>query len=189
MNKILIIVDPQYGFIDGGLSVNNAKEKMNALADYIVENGLSYKKIIITVDWHLPTHCSFIENGGIWVQHCVQFTKDAAIYQPIINALNKIKADYTVLTKGVDEDHEEYSIFKNIKSSEKIKSIIQVVQPNDIDVTGIAFDFCVKETAIDLKMNVPLVQVHVLNEFSPSVSEDNEKDTLRLLEHNNVLIN
>ena len=36
MRKLLMIVDPQIDFISGSLKVEGAKEKMDALADYIL---------------------------------------------------------------------------------------------------------------------------------------------------------
>ena len=40
MNKILILVDCQYGFLEGGnLPVEGATHKMDRLAEFIRENG------------------------------------------------------------------------------------------------------------------------------------------------------
>lgn len=185
MNKVLLLIDCQYGFIEGGnLAVEGSQEKMNKLTNYIIENGGSYDKIFLTADWHPTTHCSFKENGGIWPSHCVQFTHDAAIYQPIIDALNTIKADYTVLTKGVDEDHEEYSVFKNQKSSAKLTKICDVIGVDEIDFCGIAFDYCVKDSAIGARKAFPNVAINVIEEFCPSIGD--LKETISILENNNI---
>ena len=93
MNKLLLVIDCQYDFINGSLAVKGAGPTMDRLAEFIKENGASYKKIVLTADWHPLTHCSFKDNGGTWPKHCVQYTQGAAIYQPIIDTLDTIKSD------------------------------------------------------------------------------------------------
>lgn len=67
-----MIVDPQIDFISGTLPVPGAAEAMDRLADYISKQDGSYDYKIVTTDWHLYRHCSFIDNGGTWPSHCVQ---------------------------------------------------------------------------------------------------------------------
>lgn len=185
--KILIIIDAQYDFIEGGkLSVDGATKIMDNLVKYIRENGAIYDKILLTADWHPHTHCSFNENGGEWSEHCVQFTKGASIYQPIIDVLNEIKADYSIHTKGVDEDHEEYSVFKNEKSCDKIVNTCSLLKTTNIDIVGIALNYCVKDSAIDAKKNLPQANIHVLKEFCPSIGDPSA--ALSLLENNNIIV-
>ena len=73
--KILICVDCQYDFIEGGsLGVDGAREAMNRLVEFIKAHYKEYDLIIFTADWHLPSHCSFEANGGIWPRHCVEYS-------------------------------------------------------------------------------------------------------------------
>lgn len=173
-NKILLLIDTQYDFINGSLAVNGAEDAMNSLATFILENGEEYDKIILTADWHKETHCSFKDNGGIWSRHCVQFSKGATIYQPILDALNTIKADYIVLTKGTNEDREEYSIFKNDKSSKILLNLCDFYNVEHIDITGIALDYCVLDTVKDGKKKLPNVKFHLYSEMSPSIGDKEE---------------
>ena len=173
-NKILIIIDPQNDFILGSLSVNGAIEAMNKLSNFIIEHGRQYSKIVLTADWHPITHCSFIENGGKWPIHCVQFSIGASLYEPIMNALKEIEADYTILTKGLNEDREEYSIFKNPTSCDKIMAICNDVK--NIDMCGIAYDVCLFDSAKDALRALPNANIHILKEFSPSISEEGAKN-------------
>ena len=90
VKKVLFIIDAQRDFMDGGrLGVDNSKDKMDALAKYIRESKGKYDSILASVDWHPSTHCSFKPNGGMWPPHCVQFSTGAAIYQPILDAINE----------------------------------------------------------------------------------------------------
>ena len=51
-----MIVDPQIDFISGSLKVEGAKEKMDALADYILRTDGEYICKLITMDQHPYRH-------------------------------------------------------------------------------------------------------------------------------------
>lgn len=172
MNKLLLVIDCQYDFINGSLAVKGAGPTMDRLAEFIKENGASYKKIVLTADWHPLTHCSFKDNGGTWPKHCVQHTQGAAIYQPIIDTLDTIKSDYTVLTKGKIEDHEEYSIFKNNISKNIIVNTCNTLEITDIDVVGIAYDYCVACSVKDGMRHFPNVNFHIYKDLCPYIAQD-----------------
>ena len=68
--KILLIVDPQNDFCEGGsLPVAGATQAMKNISKHIKTN--KYDFIAVTMDSHPKNHCSFVENGGIWPEHCV----------------------------------------------------------------------------------------------------------------------
>lgn len=171
--KILFIIDAQYDFIDGGkLGVAGSEKKMLNLADYIREHGKEYEHIFASVDWHLSTHCSFKENGGIWPTHCVQHTIGAAIFSPITEAINEIKADFHVFTKGDDEDREEYSIMKNIKSFTEISRILKNNDIKHVDFCGIADIYCVKDSIEDFHRALPDIEIGVLTKYIGNMDEE-----------------
>lgn len=63
MNKILIIVDPQYDFIDGGaLPVKGGEQALINLTEHVGSKGDEYEKIIVSLDTHNPTNLGFKEN-------------------------------------------------------------------------------------------------------------------------------
>ena len=187
MAKVLMIIDAQYGFIEGGnLGVEGARDKMNGLVDFIKEHHNEYDNIYLSADWHLPTHCSFKDNGGIWPPHCVQFSHDAAIYQPILDALNAANVDYHVLTKGCDEDHEEYSVFKNEISNAYLQAIANVKDIDTVDFVGIAYDYCVKDSALDSKKVFTKATIRVLKDWCPAIGKP--EDTTKILEDNNIIV-
>lgn len=163
MTKLLLIVDPQYDFVEGGLlPVEGGRKAMETLAEHITNNGSQYEAIIATADWHPITHMSFNKNGGEWPIHCVQFTKGAAIYQDVINAMETSQKHFEVLTKGTNEDREEYSIFKNETSSKALKRLIEELKIDEVDVAGIAGDICVLNTIKDGLRELPDIRFSVL---------------------------
>ena len=171
-NLMYISIDTQNGFREGGnLAVNGGTKSGDLQAEHLNKNKHTYAVVGATVDWHPSTHCSFKENGGIWPNHCEQFTSDAAIYQPLYDVL-KTCPNFTVFTKGCDEDHEEYSVFKNEESRKKILSLVEAYNIDEIHIGGIAFDYCVADTVKDGLRYLPNVKFKVLKEFCPAIAED-----------------
>ena len=187
MKKLLLVIDCQYDFLDGGkLGVDGSTEKIDNLTKYIKEHGKDYEMAIATVDWHPITHCSFKDNGGIWPIHCVQHSMGSAIYESLLFGLNVNTNHFEILTKGLDEDHEEYSIFKNRKSCEKLVNLVNGLGIEEIDVCGIALNYCVKDSLLDGKRTFPHIKFRVLKDFCPCIGE--EVETLKYLEENNFEI-
>lgn len=185
--KALIVVDGQNDFIEGGsLPVNGAKDAMNRLAEYIKNNYKEYSLIVFTVDWHTETHCSFKANGGQWPTHCVQFSHGAAIYQPLLDVLDENKIDYEVLTKGINEDHEEYSIFKNPMSKIVLGRHYENDKYETVDFTGLALDVCVLNSIKDSKKVFVNSHLRLLKDFTAAIG--NPEDTYKELIDNEVEI-
>lgn len=183
--KILIVVDAQYDFIEGGsLAVEGAREALNKLVEFIKEHYKEYDGIFFTADWHLPSHCSFKDNGGIWPPHCVQHSHGAAIYQPLLDVLDELKIDYDVLTKGCDEDHEEYSIFKNVLSETYLKAMNKHNEISVVDVCGLALDYCVKDSIMDGKKVFVGSTFRLIKDCTASIGKP--EDTYTFLEENGV---
>jgi nicotinamidase/pyrazinamidase len=170
MNKMLLIVDPQVDFITGTLPVKGAVEAMDALAEYVKSHGDDYSVKIVTSDWHPYHHCSFNREGGQWPPHCIQHSVGAAIWQPLLVALNESRGGYTLLYKGDSIDKEEYSIIDNEKSSAVLLRLIFALQIDKIDICGLAGDVCVRNTAKDLQTILGEGKVNVMEEFSPSIA-------------------
>lgn len=165
--RILLIIDPQNDFIEGGsLAVESGKQVLEDIIKYLKETTVSYDSIFVTYDTHPKTHCSFKENGGIWPEHCVINTNGEKLYSPLKKYLSELSDYYThknsspykilYLGKGFDESYEQYSIL----TPDNIGNLtISGVLFNDyiensgnikIDICGIAGDFCVLNTASDI---------------------------------------
>lgn len=184
MKKLLLVIDCQYDFQDGGkLGVNGSTEKIDNLTAYVKEHGKDYEMAIATVDWHPTTHCSFKDNGGMWPIHCVQHSMGAAIYEPLLFSLNDNTNHFEILTKGCDEDHEEYSIFKNRKSCEKLVNLVNSIGIEEIDTVGIAYDYCVADSVKDGLKALPNVKFNVIKEFCPYIAEDTANEFTKFIEN------
>ena len=150
----LIIVDPQYDFIEGGkLPVNGGTKALDNIAKLI--NSGEVGNCLVSRDWHPGNHCSFKDFGGQFPEHCVANTNGARIYSPISDAItkNNLYAEYIV--KGTQRYVEEFAVFNGIKeefydcvslniSNDDVGYILS--NREDVVVCGLAGDICVLET-------------------------------------------
>lgn len=158
--KALIVVDVQNDFCPGGaLAVTDGDkvvDPINELSKQFESDGLP---IIFTRDWHPANHLSFKENGGIWPPHCIAGTPGAAfhpnLYFPSVAFL---------VSKATDPDVEAYSGFQGTG----LASWLRQIDVDELVVTGLATDYCVKNTVIDavklgFKVTVALNAIKAVN--------------------------
>ena len=154
MNKVtLIIVDCQYDFIKGTLAVAKASKAVDNIIAYILNNRKNIDKIVFTVDWHPINHCSFDKNGGQWPVHCVQYSKGASIDESLLNTVHIVGIPYDIIIKGDEANKEEYGAFSIPSFNDCLfdrHHTVNIDKHSDIVVCGIAGDYCVKETTLNL---------------------------------------
>lgn len=168
-NRLLLIVDPQIDFITGTLPVPDAEQAMNALAEYVSQHGYKYSLICVTCDRHPLLHTSFSEFGGQWPSHCVESSVGAAVWPPLMKALEKYSGLVRFLYKGDSIDKEEYSIFQNVKGAADMDKNIKDFDIEEIDICGLAGDVCVANTLQDALRIYPEIRFHVLDRFIASL--------------------
>lgn len=140
MARALVIVDYQNDFNppDGALAVPGGSEiapRLNQLA----RSG-QFDLVIATRDWHPADHASFEVHGGTWPVHCVQNTPGAELHPDLDpNAVD------VVIDKGEATDTDGYSAFEN----PELAGILRDHGIGELTVTGLATNFCVKNTALD----------------------------------------
>jgi len=182
MKNILLIVDPQNDFCEGGsLAVSGAKEAMKRLSEHI--KNTDYDFIAVTMDSHVDNHCSFKEFGGIWPKHCVLFTHGWDIEENLDKVLfdNYNKVEY--YRKGIID--EEYSIFDNKEDGYVLFYDIKSKEDFIINVCGIAGDYCVLETIKGLLKHFDPSKINVLTEYTASI--DGGEKLNQFIKDNNLL--
>ena len=191
-NTLLLIVDPQVDFTTGSLATKNGPTAMDFLAKKLDEGEWkNYGWIIVTQDAHPDNHCSFKEQGGVFPPHCVQGTEGMEVYpalQEILNNLmqNNMGMNIHYMQKGDLADKEEFSIFQNEHSGEKLRRTIEEFEQFErIDVCGIATDYCVYETVKDLIAFYPAKQVRVVTNCLAAV-DDNDTKLADLMKENGI---
>lgn len=148
MNKALVIVDVQNDFLPGGaLGVPDGQLVIRPILQ-LAKSG-EYETVVLTRDWHPINHVSFgnppLYEDKSWPAHCVQETPGAEFDQEIKSEL----IHQPVFTKGDDPDVEEYSGFSGQYNGVSLDEYLDDLDIDEIDVVGLALDYCVKATALD----------------------------------------
>lgn len=149
MTRALIVVDVQNDFVNGSLAVEGG-DIAAARITRLLSGYHGYDTIVATADWHTDdTHDHFAPEGtdpnfsDTWPVHCMAGTDGAELHD------NLDLPDGTPLfLKGQTEA--SYSGFDGaLADGTRLADYLRARGVTDVDVVGIAFDFCVKATAID----------------------------------------
>ncbi len=147
--KYLLIIDAQNDFINGSLKCLNAEPALDKIIAFI--NNHPEFNTIYSLDWHSKTNKSFINNGGMWPQHCIVGTHGAEINELFSKLKDKSKSpnENNKFYKGINDDIEEYSAY--LARNDQKKAIGDILSPSDeIVICGYALDYCIKETTNEL---------------------------------------
>lgn len=155
----LVVVDFQYDFClrEAPLYVPRSDKALWNIS-HLIENK-KVDRVIFTADWHPANHCSFKRNGGKWNDHCVQFSKGAAIHDLLLYGCIGSEIPYEIITKGARSGFEEYGITLDTKyHTIRSMSIGTVISPEEqVVVCGLAGDYCVLETLKNLEPIKPML--------------------------------
>lgn len=170
MKRALIVVDIQNDFLPGGALAVPDGDAILPFVVQLLRSGPNYDLIVVTQDWHPAGHGSFASShSGIapyqlgelfglpqmfWPDHCVEGTEGARLSVEVEQVLEQIKeAGRLVVTvqKGQNRDVDSYSaFFDNARRHDTgLQGVLKEHGITDVDVVGLAFDYCVKATAID----------------------------------------
>ena len=146
--KEILVVDCQYDFIDGSLACGHSEEAVKNIIAFI--NANPGAKVYYSADAHSLNHCSYIQNGGTWPVHCNAGTHGAEIHESFYHDVKNESQrpnDANIYYKGDDDSREEYSAFNaRNKAGHELNQDIG----HEVIVTGIASEFCVRESVIAL---------------------------------------
>jgi len=154
----LVVVDMLYDFIDGSMACKNADEAVRKTLEFIDRktsdpldspDAIQAKFPIMFVrDFHPADHCSFTPQGGPWPPHCVQDTHGAEIHTDLAPYASE---EFTFF-KGYDKDKEQYSGFEGInEAGQSLYDVLDMMEIKNVYVCGIATEYCVLNTCMDLK--------------------------------------
>jgi nicotinamidase/pyrazinamidase len=153
MSRALLVVDVQRDFCEGGsLAVTGGAAVAAAISAYLASVPDRYAAVIASRDWHRALD----SNGGhfawgasdpdyvdTWPVHCVADTTGADYHQDL---------DRTHITDHVrkGQGFPAYSMFQGVDENDVPTAGLLVSKDiRDVDVVGIASDYCCLATARD----------------------------------------
>lgn len=170
MKRALIAVDIQNDFLPGGaLAVPEGDAIIPFVAD-LLHNEQIYELIVVSQDWHPEGHGSFASSHDgadpfqlgelsgmpqiLWPDHCIAGTNGARLAAHIEDILSEIKAagrQVHIVKKGQDCNVDSYSaFFDNARRRDTgLRGILDEYGIREVDVVGLALDYCVHYTALD----------------------------------------
>lgn len=156
----LIIVDVQKDFLEqGSLPVPGSNRVVPVINAYVEKFDSLGLPIFATRDWHPLKHCSFLDQGGVWPEHCVQYTEGAAFAHDL-----KLTADVVIISKGTAMEEDAYSGFQGTDLDQQL----QTLNMERVFIGGLALDVCVLNTVMDAVING--YGVFVLEDASQAVN-------------------
>jgi nicotinamidase/pyrazinamidase len=142
----LIVVDMQNDFCPGGpLAVAGGDEIVPVINRHIEifrERGAT---VIASRDWHPVETGHFKKFGGLWPEHCVQWSFGAAFR----SGLN-FPPETRVFSKGMDPERDDYSALQ--ARDEEGRSMADFLKGEGISrlhICGLATDYCVLQTVLE----------------------------------------
>ncbi|MGO1228363.1 isochorismatase family protein [Brachybacterium sp. AOP42-C2-15] len=157
-SRMLIIVDVQNDFCEGGaLGVDGGVEVARKIAEQVRVHGAGYDRILVSQDWHRGD----TDNGGhfavppaepdfseTWPVHCVADTEGAALHPEVAALAAELGERLEIVRKG--QGIPSYSVLEGmvVATGEHVAPLIAEAEWERIDVVGLAYDFCVRATAL-----------------------------------------
>ena len=153
MPTALIIVDMQNDFCEGGaLAVAGGNAVARDIAAFLQERGSDYDLVVATRDWHdaegdngghFSANPDFIDS---WPPHCVAGTHGAEFHSDLWSTTDAYPHMEVLKGQGVPA----YSGLEGVTpSGELLGDVLKHAGITNVDVVGLAFDYCVKATAVD----------------------------------------
>lgn len=152
MTRALFVVDVQNDFTEGGaLGVDGGAAVASGITRMLELDPEAYDVVVASRDWHHGDD----DNGGhfattappdfisTWPVHCVAGTPGAE-YHPGLDA----SAIDVHIRKGMGEP--AYSLFEGVDDEgSPVARVLEQRGVTEVDVVGIATDYCVRATALD----------------------------------------
>jgi len=143
--RALLIVDVQNDFCEGGsLAVTGGSVVVRAITALLTSDH-GYDHVVATKDFHIDPGTHFSDHPDFvssWPRHCVARTVGADFHPDLDTA--RIEA---VFTKGAYAA--AYSGFEGTADGLGLADWLRARGVDEVDVVGIATDYCVRATAED----------------------------------------
>lgn len=198
--KALLLIDIQNGFCPGGNLPVPEGDQVVPVANALIDSG-KYDLIVASQDWHPAGHGSFasahpgkkpFEIGTLsgkpqmmWPDHCVQNTVDAEFHSDLhMTAVNFIQQ------KGQNPLVDSYSAFRDNDQAALtgLAAYLRNKGVTELDLCGLATDYCVKFSAIDAVEMLSGVKVRFIEDASRGIDPAGVKAAIEEMRSRGVTI-
>jgi len=158
-------------FCEGGaLAVGGGNEVAAGVADLLAGDH-GYDLVVTTQDWHIDPGDHFSDEPDFvdtWPPHGVAGTPEAELHPALDAVADRINAG---VRKGMHAA--AYSGFEGVDDDGRtLNDVLGTAGVHEVDVVGIAFDHCVRATAMDAAANG--YTTTVIEGLSASVAPETE---------------
>lgn len=183
MTKALFIIDVQNDFCEGGsLAVQGGAAVAAGITEHLKAHGSDYDVVIASRDWHDAGN----DNGGHfapagqspdyvnnWPVHCVSGTHGAEYHSNLDSSMMNFH-----IIKGMGKP--SYSIFEGeTPEGKSLPALLSELKVSQIDVVGLATDYCVLASSLDAK--TAGFEVTVIKDLIAGVAEESSTAALERL--------
>jgi len=155
----LLVIDMQNDFCPGGALVVAEGDQVIPIINRLAQR---FEHVILTQDWHPAGHVSFASSHPgtapfntievaygtqtLWPDHCVRGTPGAEFHPGL-----DIPHAELILRKGFRREIDSYSAFleDDHKTPTGLASYLRERELRRLFICGLAYDFCVRYSAID----------------------------------------
>lgn len=182
--KALLLIDLQNSFCPGGNLAVAEGDRVIPVANALMRDG-GYDFVFASQDWHPADHGSFAsQHPGrkpfemgilagrpqmLWPDHCVEGTADADLHP----ALEKERIRF-IQKKGQAVDVDSYSAFRD-NDRAALTGLHRVLKDEgvtELDIGGLAIDYCVKFSVMDALELLPGVRVRFVADLSRGITPE-----------------
>lgn len=179
--RALLLIDLQNGFCPGGHLPVPDGDAVVPIANRLMNDG-PYDLIVASQDWHPANHGSFasqhankkpFEMGELsgkpqvmWPDHCVQGTQDADFHPDL-----EVEHIDHIQQKGENPAVDSYSAFRDNDQAAVtgLAGYLKAQLVTELDICGLATDYCVKFSALDARDMLPGVKVRFIEDASRGI--------------------
>ena len=204
MAKALIIVDVQNDFCAGGALATDRGAKVAALiSEYVEDNHHRYEAVVATQDWHIDPGAHFSDTPDFvdsWPVHCVANTEGAEIhpnldtdyieayfrkgrYEAAYSGFEGLQAPEESVMTG---EHEPGATLDDESPKTPLADWLDEHEIQDVDIVGIATDYCVLATAKDAVDAG--YETRVLIDLTAPVHEDKLDEVIAEMEDEGITV-
>lgn len=197
MKKALIVVDIQNDFCKGGSLEVADGEKIIPYINHLMKTN-NYDEIILTQDFHPTEHKSFAVNNGksvgeiielngiqqvMWPEHCVQGTRGAEFHPELEQRFTTF-----IIKKGTNPEVDSYSAFYDNKGliNTGLADYLKTKNIRNIEIVGLALDYCVKYTCLDALKEQFNVKLHLKG--TQAIDQSNVQNIVNELSGKGVIV-